>query len=274
MSKKAAIKNSLVKAILAISATMMSSLAVVFLVRYCVNVPTLSANNDVAGNYLQTLGTVYAVLLAFVVFVVWTQYNDSRRAVETEANEVRDLHRILMSLSPPLERARQCLEEYVARVISEEWDQMALGKTSVGAAQSLEEIWSSIEGFEPRNSREEVLLGEALERFDDLSDARAGRLCMMRQRLPISMWALLLVGGTLTVASMALFGLDSLLAHALMTSALAGLIAFVLSVVADLDNAFSGAWRVTPLPFQELPRGWGATSTSARAHASVTPSVD
>ena len=43
-----------------------------------------------AGNYLQTVGTIYAVLLAFVVFVVWQQHNDTRSAVESEANELSD----------------------------------------------------------------------------------------------------------------------------------------------------------------------------------------
>ena len=42
----------------------------------------LRANNEVAGNYLQTLGSIYAVLLAFVVFVVWQQHNQARDAVD------------------------------------------------------------------------------------------------------------------------------------------------------------------------------------------------
>jgi hypothetical protein len=33
---------------------------------------------------LQALGSVYAVLLAFVVFVVWQQFNDARSFVEKE----------------------------------------------------------------------------------------------------------------------------------------------------------------------------------------------
>lgn len=38
----------------------------------------LAASNEVAGNYLQTLGTIYAVLLAFTVVVVWQQFNDAQ----------------------------------------------------------------------------------------------------------------------------------------------------------------------------------------------------
>jgi len=53
----------------------------------------LRKSNDVVGNYLQTLGSIYAVLLAFVMFVVWTQFNDARANVDREANELLDLFR-------------------------------------------------------------------------------------------------------------------------------------------------------------------------------------
>lgn len=235
-----------------IVATVITSQVVVLAVRCCVNLSTLSDNNDVAGNYLQTIGTVYAVLLAFVVFVVWSQHNDTRHWVQTEANEIRDLLRIVVSLSPALEPAQGLIRGYLTTVISEEWPAMAGGEACVRANRLLEEVWGTIESLEPKTSREEILYAEALARFDDLSDARAGRLLMIRQRLPASMWALLLIGGVLTTGSMALFGLPSLLVHGLMTGALGGLISFMLVIIADLDNAFAGDWRVTPLAFEEV----------------------
>ena len=57
-------------------------------VRALVPLALLEPSNDVVGNYLQTLGGIYAVLLAFVVFVVWQQFNDARASVEREASEV------------------------------------------------------------------------------------------------------------------------------------------------------------------------------------------
>jgi hypothetical protein len=47
-----------------------------------------------------------------------------------------------------------------------------------------------------------------------------------------------------------LFGLQSFLALALMTGALAGSIAFILYLVADLDNPFWGDWIVTADPLR------------------------
>src|SRR5512139_1808694 len=43
---------------------------------------TLAAVSGEMGNYLQTLGGIYAVLLAFVVYVVWGQFNDVRTYID------------------------------------------------------------------------------------------------------------------------------------------------------------------------------------------------
>jgi hypothetical protein len=44
----------------------------------CLDDQALLAAREAIGSSLQTLGSVYAVLLAFVVFVVWQQFNDAR----------------------------------------------------------------------------------------------------------------------------------------------------------------------------------------------------
>jgi hypothetical protein len=50
----------------------------------CLDDQALLAAREAIGSSLQTLGSVYAVLLAFVVFAVWQQFNDERGFVENE----------------------------------------------------------------------------------------------------------------------------------------------------------------------------------------------
>ena len=238
---------------LSLVASMAASLVGLVFVRCVAPASWLHANNEVAGNYLQTLGTIYAVLLAFVVFVVWQQHNDARSAVETEANELSDLYRIIQAL-PGTQRVRDCIQAYGRIVIDEEWAEMARRSWSKKAAQTLEEIWQALQAVEPRSKRDEALYAEALARFNDLSDARRERLYCSLMRLPPSLWVLLLTNGGLVIGSMWIFGLESFSAHALMTMALTVSIAFVLFLVADLDNPFWGSWRVEPEAFRRALR--------------------
>jgi hypothetical protein len=230
---------------------MLASLIGLYLVRAIAPAAWLRANNEVAGNYLQTIGTIYAVLLAFVVFVVWQQHNDARSAVEVESNELSDLWRTIRAL-PGTQKVETSIRVYAEVVIGEEWKAMACGGFSQKADQTLEELWQAVQALEPLTPREEALYGLALARFNDLGDARSRRLYCSLLRLPPTLWVLLLSNGGLVVGSMWIFGLESFSAHALMTVALAGSIAFILFLIADLDNPFWGCWQVEPEAFRQV----------------------
>src|SRR5437870_901073 len=90
--------RTLLRLFLTVAASMLLAVAGLGMVRALVPPAVLRANNEVAGNYLQTIGTIYAVLLAFVVFVVWTQQNEAWRLVERQGNELADLLRISAQL--------------------------------------------------------------------------------------------------------------------------------------------------------------------------------
>ena len=62
------------------------------LVRRSVELSTLEAHHDVAGFILAVVGVVYAVLLAFVVVIVWQQFDSSRSDADREATIVLALY--------------------------------------------------------------------------------------------------------------------------------------------------------------------------------------
>jgi hypothetical protein len=255
----------------ALFASAVGAVLMVVAARWLVPIEELTANNDVAGSYLQTIGTVYAVLLAFVVFVVWNQHNEARQHVEAEANEISDLHRTVHGLREPCRSAvRASLRAYVRAVVRHEWAAMGRDAASPRAARLLDELWHTLERIEPSTSREEILYQAALDRFNELSDLRRSRLLSCRVRLPPTMWLLLLVGALLTTGSMAFFGMVQLTPHALMASALGILVCFVLFVIYDLDAPFWGDWCVSSEPIAtalERPRLAAARPAPARRRA-------
>src|SRR6185312_9885527 len=83
-------------------------------VRQAIPPDDLRGSSDAVGNYLQTVGGIYAVLLAFIVYVVWGQFNDARTYIEREATALVDLHRTASGL-PKTTRIeiQQALRHYV-----------------------------------------------------------------------------------------------------------------------------------------------------------------
>ena len=217
----------------------------------------LRASNGEVGNYLQALGTIYAVLLAFVVFSVWNQFNEARVNVDREANEVVDLFRTSDGF-PDEQRAHMQAElhRYVDAVIDEEWPAMVAGDEGtierIGA--QLDVIWNSLHGFEPASECHKALHAEALTLFNELSNARTARLSSARMRIPPGLRLFLYAGALIMVGSMYLLAVDSFAIHAVISGALAGAVSHILYLVSDLDDPFSGEWRVWPTPFERVQR--------------------
>jgi hypothetical protein len=229
------------------------SVAGLLVFRAIAPVGDLHAAANELGNYLQTVGGIYAVLLAFVVYVVWGQFNEARGYVDREATALVDLHRTASGLpSSSRTEIQSGLRHYVDAVLCDEWAAMAHGDeaTIERTAQLLEPVWIAIHACKPRNECQHTVYGEVLSRFNQLSDLRTSRLTAARARIPVAMTILLYTGALLTVGSVYLLAFDKLWLHALVTAALAGAIAHILFLIRDLDDAFAGDWQVAKSPFE------------------------
>ena len=257
---------------LTVGASMAAAVAGLVAVRAAVPPGYLQPSNDVGGGYLQTIGTIYAVLLAFVVFVVWTQSNDARRLVERQADELADVLRITAALGGPVAgRVAAAARAYAREVADREWEFLAAGASGPCATELFDRMWTELAAFEPGTAREEALFAEAVSRFSEAGDARADLLHCGRVRLPVLLWLLLLTGAVGTVGSMYLFGVERLWPLAAMTASLAGAVSFMLFLIRDLDNPFRGDWRVSPAP---LLAAVGPASRAAPPTGSGPPAPD
>ena len=249
------------------------AVAALWVVRHWVSYDDLAASNNEVGNYLQTVGTIYAVLLAFVVSAVWGQFNESRTVVEREATEVVDLFRIIDGFRTEARKPlHQALARYLDAVIRHEWRAMAQGDdaTSEKIGAELDVVWRGLHCFDAQTDCERTLHAEALSRFNDLSDARTERLTAARTRMPLGLRLLLYVGALVMTTSMFLLGVQSFTIHAVITGAFAAAISHVLYLVEDLDDAFSGLWQVSTAPFERARRHVRAALDADTDHAPLS----
>lgn len=232
-----------------------SALSIVGLIAFRQIVPLseLEKSSNEVGNYLQTLGGIYAVLLAFVVYVVWGQFNDARGTVDREAASLVDLHRTVSGLAAHHRAEIQVpLRAYIDAVLAEEWPAMAKRDevTIERVGEHLDQVWLAIHRTRPNGDCQNTIYGEVLRQFNDLSDLRTNRLTTARARIPQAMKILLYTGAVLTTGSMYLLAIDRLWIHAAVTAALAGAIAHILYLIADLDDTYAGDWQVAKAPFE------------------------
>ncbi|MBA3539370.1 MAG: DUF4239 domain-containing protein [Deltaproteobacteria bacterium] len=231
-----------------------SGLSVVGLVgfRSVISLEQLRPSNSEVGTYIQTVGGIYAVLLAFVVYVVWGQFNDAHGLIHREATALVDLHRTASGLPAGTRAAiQEGLRDYTDAVLTDEWQAMTHydQATIDRVGHRLDEVWTAIHACRPMTECQHIVFGEVLSRFNTLTDIRTGRLTSASSRIPHAMKILLYTGAILTIGSMYLMAIDAFWVHATVTAALAGAIAHVLFLIRDLDDAFAGDWQVAKEPF-------------------------
>ena len=80
------------------------ALAGLYLVRKKYSADVLKENHEVAAIIFNAFGLFYGVLLAFVVFVTWSGYDDATKNLQLEANEVADIFHITQVFPDPARR--------------------------------------------------------------------------------------------------------------------------------------------------------------------------
>lgn len=248
----------------------LTSVVGLLIFRATVPLAALHAAANELGNYLQTVGGIYAVLLAFVVYVVWGQFNEARGYLDREATALVDLHRTVSGLpSRSRTEIQRGLRAYVDAVLRDEWPAMARSDEAAidRVGELLEQVWIAIHACKPCNDCQHTVYGEVLSRFNQLTDLRTSRLTAARARIPVAMTILLYSGAVLTVGSVYLLAFDEAWLHMLVTAALAGAIAHILFLIRDLDDAFAGDWQVAKTPFERARRNFERAAHGVDADA-------
>jgi len=239
-------------AILFVVACIAVCLVVLTLVRRSATIQHLETHHEVAGFLIGIVGVVYAVLLAFVVIVVWERYNDAARGVTQEANQIGDLWQMAGGFGPELRtEVRASLVAYARAVIDTEFASMRQEEPSREAEAAFVRIWNTYRTAEPRSDTEKALYGQSLATMNVLSDARRTRLHEARDRMPGVVWAALFGGAAITIGFTFLFQLKSYSLQLVMTVAVTALIALVLFLVMALNRPFGGVLPLSPDPFTE-----------------------
>lgn len=235
--------------ILAISILVM--ILLLLLVRRYSYAKKISLTNDIVGFYVTLVGTLYGVLIGFVVLVVWTRFDQAEILVENEASALANIYGLVGQLSDPEKtQVRASLQRYADFVIKEEWAIMEAGKgQSKQASDELFATWKLMGEYSPKNLREQVLMSEGFDQISELYKTRRLRLLANDKEIPSLFWLVLIVGGVLTIGSTAFFNVERFGFHALKMSILTLLVCLVLYAIWELDKPFQRNIHISSHPF-------------------------
>lgn len=208
-------------------------------------------HNDLIGWQLNIIGTTYAVILGFMLYTVWTDFGAANLNVDLEASALRNVYRLAEGL-PDQQRAEfQALSRaYAQAVIDHDWPDMARNAIPEQSHEINQAMWKTLMSVKLASPSEIVAEDHALTELSALTEHRRSRLLQSKYQLPIIFWAVLLIGGALTITSASMFGSGNPRLHALQVFSFTLLITLVLLAIADVHHPFRGWVHVSNYAFE------------------------
>lgn len=243
--------NSLVNGLLFVFISTALAVAGMLLVRRKFGVANLVANHEVAGNLLSVIGTLYAVLLGFVIVDAMERQQELRVIVEQEANGMANIFLLANGLKDEVRiPIQKHCESYVNGVINEEWDAMNRGTFSVSVLQSSRLLWDELVTLKPDTTPEQTIHDKLLDQVTQTADNRRIRVVSASHGIAPAMWVILIVGGFFTVVFTYFFAVQNIRVQLLMTTLVALTLALNVLLVFLYGYPFAGALAVQPDAFK------------------------
>jgi len=223
-----------------------------YLVRQKYSAEVLKENHEVAAIIFNAFGLFYGVLVAFVVFVTWSGYDEATKNLQMEASQALDIYHITAAFpDPPRKVLQQGVRDYLAGVYNDELSKLAEGDLDLysgGAHNSLKMLFAQVDANSIPNRE---LYGEALKCLNNLAQYRRMRIFAGNDTVPPVIWLVLLVGCLFAVSYTFFFGMKNIRAQYLITTTLTVTVTSILFLIYVLDHPFTGASRVSFAPLRE-----------------------
>lgn len=244
---------------LATIVTTIVSIGGLLLVRRLVPVEKMRMNHDVADPLLSVVGTLFAVLLGFMVANAMQRFEEARLTTQQEASAVANVFRAAEGFpDASRKRIQKACESYVDQVIKTEWPALAEKKTSEVAWESYDQIWKECVHFVPENDGQSNIQQGLMEYLGEMGDARRMRVGALHNGLPKELWIVLLAGGAATICFTYFFGIENTKLQVLMTALVSLAICLNLFLLACFDDPFTGDVMVRPTAFETIRSNFNA----------------
>jgi len=231
------------------------------------------ADTERAGAVFAVMGTAFAVLLAFVIFLAFASYDRARDKASLEAVAVSQLFRTAKIFSPAAERKlRGELICYARSVVHDEWPAMRHGRTSPSVDAWLARIEGTIDVLPIRGENQRVAYEHWFDQAAEQREGRRGRLAEASPFVPSLVWLALVLGGSLLIAYVWFYADpgESPIVQAMMAGSVTAIVIAGMLVVRFLERPYSdGGGSVRPVAMELSVRNMEAASRASRLHAAT-----
>ena len=192
---------------------------------------------------LTLIGTMFAVMLAFVILFALQSFQRAREGASIEAVASTEMNSVAQLLPEPVsDRLRGDLVCYGRSVVGSEWPAMRDGRSSDVTESWVDRLHTDFAAANPADARQEAAFAQWFDQEAQRRDGRRERLAEAAPTLPAPLWFALAVGATLTLTYMVVQAdsRENKFIQALPIACVSALVTAGLLLVFFLDHPYQG----------------------------------
>src|SRR5690348_6844869 len=198
---------------------------------------------------LTPLAVLTGLVIAFVASRIWTNFDHAHAIVRDEARSLQQTLTLAQKLPQNVQtEIGHAVADYLQFTHEEEWPAMLGGRAQMRTSvPGLTDAMSAILSFAPENPGQQLAQQGALTAIEQALDARRHRILLSGASVLPMQWVVILVLGTLMLATVAMVHIDRPLAMAVNLFILSTALAVCLLLLLVNDRPFStGGYEIRP----------------------------
>ena len=199
------------------------------------------------------VGSIYSVMFAFVIFVIWSQFTEVENFVMRECNSLSDLLRFSEHLGDDARHAvRRAVEDYARAVLKSEWRALSERRRDRRSEQAFSEIVDAVLAARPSGAEQQAAFHRLTDIVQHAGQHRDERVTKSLTRIPGTLLGLVHTMAAVLLLLIFVYPFHHWLAGAACFVLLALVLFLANLVMEDTDNPFEGVCNVSPDSFGDL----------------------
>lgn len=198
---------------------------------------------------LSPLGTIFGLLVVFILAQIWSDMDRAEVAVDREASALRMLT-LLAAASFPGEtetQIRDCVRRHIDAAVSVEWPAMQKESATLQAPPAaLNDALRLTLSLAPNNDGQLVARREMVTALESALDARRQRLILSGSGVNWIKWTCLFTQAILVAIAIGMAHIEQRMATALAMAIFAAAVVVSVVLIGTHDRPFSGPISVKP----------------------------
>lgn len=225
-----------------------------FLFRKFNTLEILRSHNEVTGFLFLAIASFYALLLSFVVLVVWDKLNDTHSNVSKEGSSAVGLYRDIKFYPDTIESKKFMVVylDFVFNVLDEEFPNMGKLKPSRKTEESFNKVFNKMENLNPKSQFQIQLVAEMFNHLNELAVYRGLRLTSIETEIPSPMWLPMIFGAIITITCAMLLDIEHRRMHIGLNALLGAFIGMFLFIIILLDHPYTGSLCIKPKSYMQI----------------------